>query len=104
MGIAVKSGWGDWAGPGNTGISESILRRRDTLLKKEEAAADAKRNERADVKNKTLKNVMISDRRVKSAAKYKIAEIPHPFTTVEEYEKSLQLPIGGTLNNFGVLL
>lgn len=93
----VKSGWGDWAGPGNTGISDKILKKRDRLLKISEAEADEKRKQRADVKNKNLYNVMISDRRVKTAAKYKIDEIPHPFTTREEYERSLQMPIGGRL-------
>jgi hypothetical protein len=40
-------------------------------------------------------NVLISEKRIKTAAKYKIADIPHPFTTREEYERSLQMPIGG---------
>jgi U3 small nucleolar RNA-associated protein 14 len=38
---------------------------------------------------------MISDRRIKTASKYKISEVPHPFTSREEYEQSLRLPIGG---------
>jgi U3 small nucleolar RNA-associated protein 14 len=43
-------------------------------------------------------NVMISDKRVKTAAKYKIDEVPHPFTTREEYERSMQMPVGGKIN------
>ncbi len=93
--FVVKSGWGDWAGPGETGISAKILKKRDRLIKQHEADADLKRNERTDVKNKQMFNVMLSDRRIKTASKYKIDEIPHPFTTREEYERSLQMPLGG---------
>eukprot|EP01036_Dinobryon_divergens_P030037 gene30037-39228_t len=31
--------------------------------------------------SKKMMNAMISERRIKSAAKFKIADIPHPFTT-----------------------
>jgi U3 small nucleolar RNA-associated protein 14 len=35
---------------------------------------------------------------VKTASKYKVGEIPHPFTTREEYERSLQMPLGEEWN------
>ena len=41
-----------------------------------------------------MPNVMICDRRVKSDAKYKISTVPHPFTSREQYERSLQMPLG----------
>lgn len=99
----VKSGWGDWAGPGNTGINPKTQEKRNRLIKIQEEAADAKRKERSDVKNKQLSNVMLSDRRIKTASKYKIEEIPHPFTTREEYERSLQMPIGEEWNATNVV-
>jgi len=99
----VKSGWGDWAGPGNTGINPKTLEKRNKLIKVQEEAADAKRKQRSDIKNKQLSNVMLSDRRIKTASKYKIEDIPHPFTTREEYERSLQMPIGEEWNATNVV-
>ena len=57
---------------------------------------------RAGRRDSALANVVISDRRIKTAAKFKIADIPHPFTSREEYERSLQMPLGGI--SFYVLL
>jgi Utp14 protein len=65
---------------------------RNRLLKKVNEDSENKKRGRKDTK---MPNVMISDRRIKTAAKYKISEIPHPFTTREEYERSLQMPLGG---------
>jgi U3 small nucleolar RNA-associated protein 14 len=88
----VKAGWGDWAGPGATGISQKTLKTRDRLMKKVEQESEEKRAERRDTKTP---NVILSDRRVKTAAKYKIEEIPHPYTSREEYERAMQMPLGG---------
>jgi U3 small nucleolar RNA-associated protein 14 len=90
----VKAGWGDWAGPGAGGmqISQKTLNKRDKLLTKVQNEHAAKVMGRSDAK---MSNVMISNRRIKTASKYKITEIPHPFTSVEEYERSLQMPLGG---------
>jgi U3 small nucleolar RNA-associated protein 14 len=91
--VVVKAGWGDWAGPGATLVSAKILKTRDRLLSKVEAEDAQQRAKRRDQK---IPNVILSDRRIKTAAKYKVATVPHPFTTMEEYERSLQMPIGGT--------
>ena len=48
-------------------------------------------------------NVIISDRRIKTSAKFKISEIPHPFTSIAEYEQSLQAPIGPDWNSSQVV-
>lgn len=90
----VKSGWGDWAGPGGMEISPKLLKKRDQLSIKIQTENEIKRLERKDA---NIKNVMISERRVRNTSKYKISEIPHPFTSREEYERSLQMPIGGIL-------
>lgn len=111
--MPVKAGWGDWAGPGESGISKRTLDKRDRLMKKASDGADEKRKTRKDVK---MFNVMVrapytlpftlpqlslqpllqvSEKRVKSASKYMIANIPHPFTSREEYERSIQMPVGG---------
>ena len=93
----VKAGWGDWAGPGQGAgfVSAKITKKRDRLVASAEAEADEKRKSRGDTKTP---NVMMSDRRVKTAAKFKIADVPHPFTSREEYEKSLVMPIGEEWN------
>ena len=88
----MKAGWGDWAGPGETTVSNKILAIRDKMITKIQKDSEVKKMSRKDNK---LMNVIISERRIKTASKYKIADIPHPFTTREEYERSLKLPIGG---------
>jgi len=94
----VKAGWGDWAGPGeNNRVSEKILASRQKLLTKIQTEHDTKVAGRKDT-GKKLMGVMISERRIKTASKYKIADIPHPFTTREEYERSLRMPIGDEWN------
>ena len=40
-------------------------------------------------------NVMLSERRIKTASKFRAEEIPYPFKTREEYEHSIQMPLGG---------
>jgi len=90
-----KAGWGAWAGPGQTGISQRVVQKRKRLLKSlEEKNAEM----RAGRKDGTLANVMLSEKRVKTSAKYKIADIPHPFKTREEYERSIQMPMGDEWN------
>jgi len=93
----VKAGWGDWAGPdqGVGFVSAKITKKRDRLVAQAEVEAEEKKKGRSDTKTP---NVMMSDRRVKTAAKFKIAEVPHPFTSREEYEKSLVMPIGDEWN------
>ena len=91
----VKAGWGDWAGPGASMVSDKILKTRDRLMRAAEGEAEAKRQKRQDTKKP---NVVISDRRIKTAAKYKLGEVPHPFTSREEYERSLAMPMGSEFN------
>jgi U3 small nucleolar RNA-associated protein 14 len=97
----VKPGWGDWAGPGLAGISKKTLLRRDIMLKAAEQESQEKRKNRKDSK---MYNVVLSDRRIKTASKYKLAEIPHPFTTREEYERSIQMPLGGNTQYYSLCL
>ena len=92
---ADKAGWGDWAGPGKVGVSERVVKKRKRLLKNLEEKSAEQRAGRNDGK---LANVILSERRVKTSAKYKIADVPHPFTSREEYERSLQMPLGEEWN------
>jgi U3 small nucleolar RNA-associated protein 14 len=73
------------------GVSPHIVKKRQRLLKN----LDEKKAElRAGRSDSTLANVILSEKRIKTTAKYKLADIPHPFTSREEYERSLQMPIG----------
>jgi U3 small nucleolar RNA-associated protein 14 len=96
----VKAGWNDWAGPGNNGISQKTLAKRDLLIKQMTKEADLKKKGRQDNK---MMNVMISDRRIKTASKFKISEVPHPYNSIEEYEMSLLQPIGPDFNSSQVV-
>jgi U3 small nucleolar RNA-associated protein 14 len=73
------------------GVSQHVVRKRQRLLKH----LDEKKAElRAGRSDSSLANVILSEKRIKTTAKYKLSEIPHPFTSREEYERSLQMPIG----------
>ncbi len=86
-----KAGWGDWAGPGMAGVSQKIVRKRQRLLKNlDEKKAEMK----AGRTDHALANVILSEKRIKTASKYKLADVPHPFTSREEYERSIQMPVG----------
>jgi U3 small nucleolar RNA-associated protein 14 len=86
-----KAGWGDWAGPGMVGVSPHVVKKRQRLLKN----LDEKKAElRAGRTDSALANVILSEKRIKTTAKYKLADVPHPFKTREEYERSLQMPVG----------
>ena len=82
------------------GVSEKVVQKRRRLLQN----LDEKKSElRAGRKDGVLANILLSEKRIKTAAKYKIADIPHPFRTREEYERSLQMPLGG-MPVFNILL
>lgn len=92
---ADAAGWGDWAGPGKVGVSQRVVKKRKHLLKHLEEKTAMQRAGRNDGQ---LANVILSERRVKTSSKYKIADVPHPFTSREEYERSLQMPLGAEWN------
>jgi U3 small nucleolar RNA-associated protein 14 len=76
-------------------MSAGAKRRRDERLKKLEEEDNKKKMARKDAK---MPNVMVSERRVKLASKYKVGEIPHPFTSREQYERAMQMPVGPEWN------
>ena len=75
-------------------ITPKILSKRNKALIQIQKQHEIKKNQRQDTK-KNMKHVVISEKRVKEQSKYKIDIIPYPFTTREEYERSLQMPLGG---------
>lgn len=90
-----KQGWGSWAGLGAAPMSAGAKRRRDEKLKKLDDEDNKKKLARKDAK---MPNVMVSERRVKLAGKYKIADVPYPYTSREQYERAMQMPVGPEWN------
>ena len=80
-------GWGSWTG---LGVSKkaSRPRARHREIKKVDGVAAANR------KDAKLKDVIISEKRIKKNGKYLASQLPHPFETRAQYERSLRLPVG----------
>lgn len=97
---AVRAGWGDWAGPGATGIAPSSIRRRDKALQQ---LADESSTKKALRRDSKISNVMFSEKRVKTAAKFKVSAVPHPFSSMEEYERTMRMPLGGAFACRGLI-
>ncbi|KAI4207158.1 MAG: hypothetical protein LQ346_000736 [Caloplaca aetnensis] len=80
------AGWGAWVG---AGIGKKAQKRnKNRFLSKQEGVPKAKRQ---DAK---LDKVIINEKRVKKNAKYLASQLPHPFETRQQYERSLRLPVG----------
>ena len=79
-------GWGTWTGAGISKKQEK--RNKGKVLVKEPGIAKEKRQ---DAK---LDRVIINEKRVKKNAKYLASNLPHPFETRQQYERSLRLPVG----------
>ncbi|KAL8841631.1 MAG: hypothetical protein Q9170_000845 [Blastenia crenularia] len=80
------AGWGSWVG---AGIGKKTQRRNQKrVLSKQKGVA---RSKRQDAK---LDKVIINEKRVKKNAKYLASQLPHPFETRQQYERSLRLPVG----------
>ncbi|KAL8871236.1 MAG: hypothetical protein Q9174_002889 [Haloplaca sp. 1 TL-2023] len=80
------AGWGSWTG---LGIGKKTQRgNKNRFLSKQEGVPKAKRQ---DAK---LNKVIINEKRVKKNTKYLASQLPHPFETRQQYERSLRLPVG----------
>ena len=79
-------GWGSWTGAGVSKKQEK--RNKGKALVKEPGIAKEKRQ---DAK---LDRVIINEKRVKKNSKYLASNLPHPFETRQQYERSLRLPVG----------
>ncbi|EXJ82510.1 hypothetical protein A1O3_06323 [Capronia epimyces CBS 606.96] len=79
-------GWGSWTGDG---VSKKAQKRaKGRFLTTIKGVAEDKRQ---DAK---LERVIINEKRVKKNSKYLASELPHPFETRQQYERSLRLPLG----------
>jgi len=90
--LQSSSGWGSWAG---AGAPPPRPKKFPKKLEPPEAKANHQR-QRVDAKRP---NVILSERRVKKTAdKFMLSEIPYPFTSREEYERSMAGGVGREWN------
>jgi len=80
-------GWGSWGGTGTRKAPP-----KPHLIKKI-AGLDPKN--RADY-NKS--NIIISEKRDKKAAKYMVKDLPYPFTSKAQFQRSMETPLGAEWN------
>ncbi|XP_052049057.1 U3 small nucleolar RNA-associated protein 14 homolog B-like [Apodemus sylvaticus] len=75
-------GWGEWAG---MGLKPSAKKRRRFLIKASESSPR---------QDKNLPNVIISEKRNIHAAAHQVRAVPYPFTHHQQFERTMQNPIG----------
>ncbi|KAF2025757.1 Utp14-domain-containing protein [Setomelanomma holmii] len=80
-------GWGAWTGDGMTPAQKKRNQGLKTMTKKEGIDADKR-------KDKKLDRVIINEKRSKPTVKYMASQLPFPFETREQYERSLRVPKG----------
>lgn len=79
-------GWGEWGG---LGLKPSAKKRRRFLIKAPEGLPR---------KDKALPNVIINEKRNIHAAAHQVRVLPYPFTHHQQFERTIQTPIGSTWN------
>ncbi|OAL53730.1 Utp14-domain-containing protein [Pyrenochaeta sp. DS3sAY3a] len=85
--INYLPGWGSWTGDGMTKAQQARNKGFKTVTKKEGIDADKR-------KDRKLDKVIINEKRVKANVKYMASQLPFPFETREQYERSLRVPKG----------
>mmetsp|Transcript_42237 Transcript_42237/g.83172 ORF Transcript_42237/g.83172 Transcript_42237/m.83172 type:complete len:774 (-) Transcript_42237:85-2406(-) len=100
---AVSDGWGSWAGMGappprpppeeSNGRNSKRKRQNDTPAPPPKATARG-----ADTLDRNMPLVIVSKKRIKAAARLKVGEVPYPFTSREQYERTLAVPAGKEWN------
>ncbi|KAJ1914226.1 hypothetical protein H4219_004882 [Mycoemilia scoparia] len=86
-------GWGSWGGAGIQKPKNKIIRKAPTVSKK---LATARKEFQ-----KYNSNVIVNEKILKANTKYQVENIPHPFGNAQEYEYSMQVPIGKEWNTTG---
>lgn len=89
-------GWGNWAGDGlSKKVKKSNARAKHNPLFKTKLAGGVKPEDRID---KNMQNVIISQKGeegvVRKGKKYLASQLPHEFSTREQYERSRRMPVG----------
>ncbi|KAL5116365.1 hypothetical protein ACEQ8H_005713 [Pleosporales sp. CAS-2024a] len=82
----VLPGWGAWTG---SDLSKRAQRNKGARSVTHKPGIDASRR-----KDKKLDKVIINEKRQKPTTKYMASQLPFPFETREQYERSLRVPKG----------
>ncbi|EGE85605.1 small nucleolar ribonucleoprotein complex subunit Utp14 [Blastomyces dermatitidis ATCC 18188] len=80
-------GWGSWAGAGLTKREKKQAKARRSFVTEEGVKAEKRKDAKLD-------RVIVNEKRVKKNTKYLASQLPHPFESRQQYERSLRLPIG----------
>ncbi|MCJ1384995.1 hypothetical protein MMC17_008113 [Xylographa soralifera] len=85
-------GWGSWTGDGISKRERKLTQQRNARnLHNSTTIPGVDPSKRKDAK---LDRVIVNEKRVKKNAKYLAGELPHPYETRAQYERSLRLPVG----------
>ena len=95
---AEMPGWGSWGGMGARPDAAAGRRKAEAAKARERLLDEAAKSR----KDAALRNVIISEKRNKKAAKFTTAGVPFPFTNREQFERSLRAPLGREWNTAGV--
>ena len=95
-------GWGTWVGPALSKRDKREAKRAPTANRTGASNSNgsikfAKSTEGVPAekrKDRNLQKVIISEKRTPKSAKYLASELPHPFESRAQYERSLRLPMG----------
>ncbi|TPX39657.1 hypothetical protein SeMB42_g06290 [Synchytrium endobioticum] len=82
-------GWGSWGGVG-------IKPKKNVVVRKPKPHEGIDIGKRKDAK---LHHVIINEKRIKKAAKYMLAQVPHNFDNAEQYEHTIRMPLGSEWNS-----
>ncbi|KAI8049890.1 small-subunit processome [Syncephalis plumigaleata] len=85
-------GWGAWAGAGK---STKRKRPNNITKKTKRTSTGVDKDKRRDAK---MKQVIISEKTIKKVKKYAVDAVPFPYKDREQYERSLQQPLGPEWN------
>ena len=79
-------GWGSWVGSGISSHQASRNKNRFSIINPGIEVSQRK--------DRKLENVIVNEKRVKKNGKYLAGQLPFPFETRAQYERSLRLPVG----------
>ena len=87
-------GWGSWTGAGlSQRAQDRYNQHKAKLMRKTRSGVDKDRR-----KDRGKETVIVSEKQVRKNGRYLAKELPHPFETKEQYERSLRVPIGQEWN------
>lgn len=91
--LEIRQGWNEWAGQGSGINNEKIRQRAERAEKLRRDKINELRKNRADSKTKGVV-LNTEERDKKFAHKYWVKELPHPYSSQEQYQKAMASAVG----------